>query len=139
MIRSLVLACVLAWFALPVAGAAVPGGDATPQVLVLMTMPAQHFRPDGNYAGSYADATGRSARRRAAARLARAHGLRMTTDWPMPAIGLDCYVMDVPPPLQAGAVASRCDLLPAMRAVLGPEGADREVQDPAGEGRVIVT
>jgi len=107
MIRSLVLACVLAWFALPFAGAAVSGGDAMPQVLVLLNMPAQHFRPDGNYAGSYADTTGRSARRRAAAALARAHGLRMTTDWPMPAIGLDCYVMDVPPPLRAATVASQ--------------------------------
>lgn len=87
-----------------------PAVEAAPaQVLVLMKVAPPHFRPDGAYASGYADAAGRSARRRAAAALARSHGLRLATDWPMPALGLDCYVMDVPPPLRpedvAGAMA----------------------------------
>jgi subtilisin family serine protease len=67
------------------------------QVLVLLSLPPQHFRPDGNYAGSYSDAAGRVARRRVAVQLASEHGLAMTGDWPMPLLGVDCFVMSVPP------------------------------------------
>jgi len=89
-------------------GAAAHAADDPPrQVLVLLDMPAPHFRPDGNYSGGYADAAGRAARRRTAAALARVHGLHLATDWPMPALGLDCYVMDVPAPLQPDEVATR--------------------------------
>jgi subtilisin family serine protease len=109
MIRALLLAYLMAWFSLP-AGAAVAGVEAPQQVLVLLNMPAPHFRPDGFYSGGYARTAGRAARRRTAATLARSHGLRMATDWPMPALGLDCYVMDVPAPLRpidvAGQLAS---------------------------------
>jgi subtilisin family serine protease len=104
MIRSFLLACLLAWFALPVA-ADTP--EVPQQVLVLLDMPAPHFRPDSNYSGGYADAAGRSARRRTAAALARSHGLRVATDWPLGALGVDCYVMDVPAPLHPADVASR--------------------------------
>ena len=71
--------------------------DPAHQVLVLLNLPPPHFRPDGHYAGAYDDAAGRSARRRIAARLAREHGLTAVTDWPMPVLGVDCYVMAVPP------------------------------------------
>ena len=75
------------------------------QVLVLLNLPPQHFRPDGNYAGSYADAAGRAARRRVAAQLAREHGLAMASDWPMPLLGVDCFVMTVPPDRSPGRTA----------------------------------
>jgi hypothetical protein len=106
MIRALLIACLMAWWALP-AAAADATAEPPQQVLVLLNMPAPHFRPDGFYSGGYADTAGRSARRRAAAALARSHGLRMATDWPMPALGLDCYVMDVPANLRPAEVASR--------------------------------
>ncbi|MEP7294749.1 MAG: S8 family serine peptidase [Burkholderiales bacterium] len=67
------------------------------QVLVMLTLPPPHFRADGNYAGSYSDAAGRVARRRVAVQLASEHGLAMTGDWPMPLLGVDCFVMNVPP------------------------------------------
>ncbi len=69
--------------------------DAERQVLVLLPMPAPHYRPDSAYAGSYAGA-GQSARRAAARDLARRHGLTLVTDWPLPDLGVDCYVMAVP-------------------------------------------
>ena len=80
--------------------------DSRPQVLVLLQVPPAHFRADGHYAGGYADIPGRAARRRVAAQLAREHGLTMTSDWPMPLLGLDCYVMDVPATQSAQAVAA---------------------------------
>jgi subtilisin family serine protease len=114
MIKSLILALVVACSALPVAGAAEPGAESPRQVLVLLNMPAPHFRPDGNYSGGYAEAAGRSARKRVAAALARSHGLQVVTDWPMPALGLDCYVMDVPPQMQPSDVASRLTSEPGV-------------------------
>ena len=70
------------------------------QVLVMLRLPPQHYHPDAAYSGRYPNDAGRAARRRAAQELASAHGLKLVDDWPMPVIGIDCYVMqqdhDVP-------------------------------------------
>jgi len=67
---------------------------ATRQVLVMLRMPSPHFRPDGAYGGGYTDDGTRAARRRVARDLAATYGLRVVDDWPMPAIGIDCFVME---------------------------------------------
>ncbi|RJG25724.1 S8 family peptidase [Massilia cavernae] len=67
--------------------------EASRQVLVMLRLPPQHFHPDAAYAGRYPNDGGRAARRRAGQQLARAHGLELVDDWPMPVIGIDCYVM----------------------------------------------
>lgn len=64
------------------------------QVLVMLRLPAQHFRPDASYGGGYLKDSGSAARRRLAAEIAAAHGLRLLDSWPMPAIGVDCFVME---------------------------------------------
>jgi hypothetical protein len=66
------------------------------QVLVMLHLPSPHFRPDANYSGDYVNGAGHSARLRIAEQLAREHGLRLLNDWPMPVLGVDCYVMAVP-------------------------------------------
>jgi subtilisin family serine protease len=66
------------------------------QVLVMLRLPAQHFRPDASYGGGYLKDSGSAARRRVAADIAAAHGLRLRDNWPMPAIGVDCFVMEEP-------------------------------------------
>ena len=92
------IATLLLWLAAAWAVAADPVaiGDPKQQVLVLLQMPPEHFRPDGNYAGSYGDGAGRNARRGIATQLAREHGLTLVTSWPMPVLGADCFVMAVP-------------------------------------------
>jgi subtilisin family serine protease len=70
--------------------------DAARQVLVLLRLPPDHFRPGGNYADSYGDGAGAAARRRVAQRIATAHGLMLVTNWPIPLAGVDCFVMTVP-------------------------------------------
>jgi subtilisin family serine protease len=67
---------------------------ASQQLLVMLNLPPQHYRPDAGYGGSYPGDSGHAARRRVAEDLARQHGLRLQADWPMPAIGVDCYVME---------------------------------------------
>lgn len=66
------------------------------QVLVMLHMPAAHYRPEAGYSGSYGDDGAHSARKRIAEELARAHGLTVVSEWPMPALGIDCYVMEDP-------------------------------------------
>ncbi|ELX09092.1 peptidase S8 and S53 subtilisin kexin sedolisin [Janthinobacterium sp. HH01] len=66
------------------------------QLLVMLRLPATHFRPDASYGGRYIDDSGRGSRRRRAEELARQHGLTLVDDWPMPVLGLDCYVMRYP-------------------------------------------
>lgn len=67
------------------------------QVLVMLRLPPPHFRPDADYAGGgYGDDFGKNARRRIATRLARMHGLKLVADWPMPVLGIDCFVMEAP-------------------------------------------
>jgi hypothetical protein len=70
--------------------------SAERQILVMLRLPPSHFRPDASYAGSYDSHFGRDARRRIAAQLAGEHGLRLVTEWPMPVLGVDCFVMEVP-------------------------------------------
>ncbi len=62
------------------------------QLLVMLRLPAAHFRADAPYAPDYG-ATGHEARRRVADALARQYGLTIVDDWPMPSIGVDCFVM----------------------------------------------
>jgi subtilisin family serine protease len=66
------------------------------QVLVMLRLPPPHFRPDVDYAGGYDARVGRDARRRIADALANRYELRIVDDWPMPALGVDCYVMNAP-------------------------------------------
>ena len=88
------LACGAACAPASAQGSSAP--DAVRQLLVLLQLPPNHFRPDSTYSGSYGDALGASARRRVAARIAREHGLGLGIDWPMPLLGVHCYVMSLP-------------------------------------------
>ena len=67
--------------------------DPTREVLLMLRTPAVHATPEAGYIGDYRNAPGHKARARIARSLATAHGLTMQTDWPMPALGLDCYVL----------------------------------------------
>lgn len=74
------------------------------QLLVMLHLPAPHYRPDASYSGRYSDDTGRSARHRIADNLAQAHGLKLVSDWPMPVLGVDCYVMEQTGKLPLGGI-----------------------------------
>ncbi len=76
--------------------AATIAGDVSQQILVMLRLPPEHFRPNSDYSGGYGDGQGRSARWRVASRLAHAHGLTLVSDWPMPLVGVDCFIMAAP-------------------------------------------
>ncbi|MFC5479016.1 S8 family peptidase [Massilia suwonensis] len=74
--------------------AAASQAEPSRQVLVMLRLPPQHFRPDSAYGGGYTGDAARAARKRLAAELAGSHGLKLVHAWPMPAIGVDCFVME---------------------------------------------
>lgn len=70
---------------------------ATPrQLLVLLRQPPARQRIGGAPGGSYSDGASRAARDRLARALARRHGLIFDKTWPMPVLGLDCFILTVP-------------------------------------------
>ena len=105
--RALIL-LILALFAAE--GATAQATDPTHTILVMLRSAPDHFRPNSAYGGSYGDATSRAARTRIARRIAQAHQLQLQGDWPMPMLGIDCFVMIVPEgrtPQQAATEVSR--------------------------------
>jgi hypothetical protein len=72
-----------------------PAGEE-PRILVMLRVPPAHFRPEATYGGGYDAQSGRAARHRIAAELASAHGLVLESEWPMPSLGIDCFLMKAP-------------------------------------------
>lgn len=68
-----------------------------PRVLVLTRLAQLHFQLDAGYGSSYGSLQQQSASRRIAEGIARRSGLRISDDWPLPLLGLNCFVMEVPP------------------------------------------
>ena len=66
------------------------------QILVMVRMAPDHYRPGAAYAGAYGSATSQSVRHRVAARIAKRHGFALAENWPMPLLGVDCFVMTLP-------------------------------------------
>lgn len=84
------------------------------RVLVMLRLAPPHFRAGSDYGGSYGDGIGRAARRRIATIIARGNGLVLVDDWPMPLLGLDCFVMAVPTGLSTETVAAALSDLPGV-------------------------
>ena len=95
--RGLLAAAALA-APLPTAqalAAPAPTADSLPsrQILVMFKIAPQHFRLGGSYGGRYGDSSALADRRRAAESVAEKNGFALVDSWPMPLLGLDCYVM----------------------------------------------
>ena len=79
--------------------------------MVMVPHPADHFRPGAGYAAAMAtilrDSANASGWR---GKIARQFGLTLVDDWPMPMVGVDCFIMAVPggrSPQQAADQLSR--------------------------------
>jgi hypothetical protein len=85
------------------AGPAVQPGSAEQRILVMVRLPPGHYRPGEGYGSGYDAQAGHEARRRIASEVASAHALLVESEWPMPSLGVDCFLMKAPPdrPLQA--------------------------------------
>ncbi len=131
-----VVAAALASLAWTSAHAA-PRPTAAPdrEILVMVREAAAHYRPTGDYGGAYGDQLGQNARRRAAGRIARRYGLTLTDNWPMPMIGVDCFVMIVPDGRSTSAAADQVSRDPDVDwaqsiALYGSRGSAASPNDP---------
>ena len=70
--------------------------DTSHQILVMLKMPPNHYQPGSAYAGDYGAVSTQVARKRIAAKIANRHGFTLVNSWPMPLLGVDCFVMAVP-------------------------------------------
>lgn len=95
------------------ATAANPGGDGR-QILVMLHQPPEHLRPGSDYGGSYGDMLSRSAGERISRHIARMHGLRVDGDWPMPLLGVSCFIMTVADGRTAEEVAAEVSRDPGV-------------------------
>jgi subtilisin family serine protease len=66
------------------------------EILVMLDLPPPHYRPGSGYGGSYGSSASSVARKRVALQIARDDELELVDSWPMPMLGVDCYVMRVP-------------------------------------------
>ena len=80
------------------------------EVLVMLRLPPLHFRPDAGYVGGYATQAGSAARQRVAEDLAARFKLRIVDNWPMPALGVVCFVMEAPEDLPLQPLIERMSL-----------------------------
>lgn len=109
-----VLSTVTPAFTQEPAAPAVPTTGADRQILVMLKMAPPHFRPGGSYGGSYGDTTAMAARRRQAAGIARRNGLKLVDGWPMPLVGVDCYIMQVPDGMAVDAAIAQVSREPGV-------------------------
>jgi subtilisin family serine protease len=98
------MALAAAWLA-PAAAAEEPTPDH--QILVMVRLAPEHLRPGASYGGAYGDTQAHSGRERVARSLAHKYGLSIVNDWPMPMIGVDCFVMAVPDGRSTSAAAEQ--------------------------------
>ena len=87
------------------------------QLLVMLRAPPPHFRPDNAYGNGYQSAPGHAARKRIVTTLAREHGLQLSDEWPMPALGLDCFVLEAPNADERARVIPRLAADPRVESV----------------------
>ncbi len=93
---------------LPRADAAAPQANAT-QILVMLRMPPPHHRQRASYGGSYGDTGSRTVRQRIAQRIARDNGFTLVDGWPMPLLGVDCFVMQLPKGMSEAEAIARAE------------------------------
>ena len=104
---AVILAVFAAEFYAPAAAIGAPAGSSDREILVMVRIPPDHLRASGGYSGGYGDELGRSARERIARSVAHKYGLTLVDNWPMPMIGVDCFVMLVPDARTTGAAAQQ--------------------------------
>jgi hypothetical protein len=75
----------------PTAATAVPAR----QILVMLKVAPPHFRPGNSYGGGYGDTASLVMRKRTAEGIAHKNGFTLVDGWPMPLLGVDCYVMRI--------------------------------------------
>ncbi|WP_234030503.1 S8 family serine peptidase [Undibacterium sp. 14-3-2] len=81
-----------------------PPAVESAEILVMLHLPAPHFRADAYGSLNYREDAGHAARKRIAAELAQEYQLELIEGWAMPVLNVDCYRMRLPPEKAAAPV-----------------------------------
>jgi subtilisin family serine protease len=100
----------------PRESAAAPESSARGNILVMLRAPPQHFRADGGYGGAYAVEFGREARQGVAREIAAQYDLRVLDSWLMPALGVDCFVMQAGDKVPSSSLIERLSADPRIES-----------------------
>ena len=103
------------------------------EILVMLRLAPPHFRPNSGYGGDYGDGASRTARRRIALGIAHRNRLELIDGWPMPLVGVDCYVMRVPADITIETAVAQVskDRSVVWSEQMGAFRTDGEVHSPA--------
>lgn len=116
--RYFLLACLLGVAAIATPATASAPAQARPadsiparEILVMLKIAPQHFHVGGAYGSAgtgqgYGDTSAEAARRRIAENIARKNGFTVVDGWPMPLLGVDCYVMRLSAGLSVSAAVA---------------------------------
>ena len=99
----------------------------------MLRLAPPHFRPNSSYGGDYGDGASRTARRRIALGIAHRNRLELVDGWPMPLVGVDCYVMRVPADITIESAVAQVSKDPSVvwSEQMGAFRADGEAHSPA--------
>ncbi|HVM99402.1 MAG TPA: S8 family serine peptidase [Caulobacteraceae bacterium] len=123
--------------------------DPGREVLVMLRLPPEHASPNADFGGGYGGGADQNARRRIADRLARENGLTVADNWPMPLVGVDCFVFVAPPGKSTVEMAEHLSHDPAVawsqamnlyrgQGVVAPQGRLFLAQPAAKEWRLAL-
>lgn len=111
------------------------------EILVMLKMAPEHLRVGKAYrgggpSGGYGDAVAIAARRRTAESIARKNGFTVMEGWPMPLLGVDCYVMRLAPSSTIDAAIAQVSRDPRVawsepvQLYQGQQASNRPSSDP---------
>ena len=66
------------------------------QIMVMMELPPNHIQAGSSYSAGYGNARQKAIRKRLGNSIAKQYGIKLIDNWPMPLIGVDCFIMSVP-------------------------------------------
>jgi hypothetical protein len=98
LLRPLALLLLLASIGATPSGAQpAPVAGSGAQILVMLPIAPAHYRGAAGYGSGYDEQVGHGARLRVARDLAQAQDLTLVSEWPMAALGVDCFLMQIAP------------------------------------------
>lgn len=115
------LACAWMVLALAACASAVertagPGPDEQLVMVMIVETAPPRFQPGASEPAGYSGTPVRARSLRVARALARDYSLRLETDWPMPALGVRCFVLSVPPSASPEALAAELEADPRVES-----------------------
>lgn len=81
--------------------------DKPYQIMVMIDLPANHLRAGSSYSAGYGNARQKALRQRLGKSIAKQYGVEFVDNWPMPLIGIECFIMTVPSKMKVNELITK--------------------------------